>query len=105
MNGKITRTQQILDEADKLLKTDWSDQDKEVVTRMTNSLKSYKSFIPNSFKDDIKLMLEMANRIKKDYDDLLIKFSGYEDKNNQQKEVLCNIEKELYKLDELELNN
>jgi predicted sugar kinase len=52
----------------------------------------------------------MANRIKKEYDELLIKFkeaetnvAAYEDKNNYQKEVLNNIEKELEVLKELEL--
>lgn len=76
--SKISKTQQILDEADKLLKTDWTDKDKEIVCRMMNSLKYYKSFIPSSFKDDIKLMFEMANKIKREYDELLIRFKEIE---------------------------
>lgn len=110
MSGKITRTQQIIDEANKLLNTDWTYEDKELVSRIIGNLKSYKSFIPNSLKDDIRSVLEMANRIKKEYDELLIKFkeaetnvAAYEDKNNYQKEVLNNIEKELEVLKELEL--
>lgn len=110
MSGKITRTQQIIEEANKLLNTDWTNEDKELVSRIVSNLKTYKSFIPNSLKDDICSVLEMANRIKKEYDELLVKFkeaetnvAAYEDKNNNQKEVLDNIEQELKKLEELEL--
>lgn len=110
MSGKITRTQQIIDEANKLLNTDWTNEDKELVSRIIGNLKSYKSFIPSSLKDDIRLVLEMANRIKKEYDELLVKFkeaesnvAAYEDKNNNQKEVLDNIEQELKKLEEIQL--
>lgn len=110
MSGKITRTQQIIDEANKLLNTDWTNEDKELVSRIIGNLKSYKSFIPSSLKDDIRSVLEMANRIKKEYDELLIKFkeaennvAAFEDKNNNQKEVLDNIEQELKKLDDLQL--
>jgi hypothetical protein len=70
-----SRTQQIIDEANKLLNTDWSDDDKELVSRVVGNLKSYKSFIPGSLKDDIKKILEMANRIKREYDELLAKFN------------------------------
>jgi hypothetical protein len=62
MSGKITRTQQIIDEANKLLNTDWTNEDKELVSRIIGNLKSYKSFIPSSLKDDIRSVLEMANR-------------------------------------------
>lgn len=100
--SKISKTQQILDEADKLLKTDWTDKDKEIVCRMMNGLKYYKSFIPSSFKDDIKLMLEMANRIKKEYDELFVRFNevetniaAHENKDTVRKQVIDNIEKEL----------
>jgi DNA repair ATPase RecN len=110
MSNKISRTQQIIDEANKLLNTDWTNDDKELVNRIIGNLKSYKSFIPSSLKDDIKAVLEMANRIKKEYDELLVKFkeaennvAAFEDKNNHQKEVLDNIEKELEKLDDLQL--
>lgn len=106
MSNKISRTQQIIDEANKLLNTDWTNDDKELVNRIIGNLKSYKSFIPSSLKDDIKAVLEMANRIKKEYDELLVKFkeaennvAAYEDKNNNQKEVLDNIEQELKKLE------
>jgi len=110
MSNKITRIQQIIDEANKLLNTDWTTDDKELVSRIVCNLKSYKSFIPSSLKDDIRSVLEMANRIKKDYDELLIKFKEaennvavFEDKNNNQKEVLDNIEQELKKLEELKI--
>jgi uncharacterized phage infection (PIP) family protein YhgE len=78
MSGKITRTQQIIDEATKLLNTDWTNEDKELVSRIIGNLKTYKSFIPSSLKDDIKAVLEMTNRIKKEYDELLIKFKNVE---------------------------
>ena len=34
MKKKITRTQQIIDEANKLLHTDWTYEDKELVSRI-----------------------------------------------------------------------
>lgn len=48
MSNKISRTQQIIDEANKLLNTDWTNDDKELVNRIIGNLKSYKSFIPSS---------------------------------------------------------
>jgi len=102
MSGKITRTQQIIDEANKLLNTDWVNEDKELISRIIGNLKTYKSFIPSSLKDDIRDILMMANKIKKEYDELLVKFkqaennvAEFEDKNNH------NIEKKLCKLEEL----
>jgi len=99
MSTKITRTQQIIDEANKLLNTDWTNKDKELVTRIISNLKSYKSFIPSSLKDDICSVLEMANRIKKEYDELaaLIKSKEAENNNvdNDQEEILDNIDLDL----------
>lgn len=95
MSGKITRTQQIIEEANKLLNTDWTNEDKELVTRIVSNLKSYKSFIPSSLKDDICSVLEMANRIKKEYDELAILIKCKEAENNHQKEILDNIKLEL----------
>lgn len=67
-------TKELLDEADKLLSSDWASHEKELVTRMINSLIAYKSFIPKSLKNDVKAMLQMANRIKAEYDELLKKY-------------------------------
>ena len=95
MTTKISKTQQIIEEANKLLETDWSDQDKELVQRIVGNLKSYKSFIPNYLKDDITSVLIMANKIKMEYDDLLIKFKKVNCIIDEQNKELSLIENEL----------
>jgi hypothetical protein len=80
MTTKVSKTQQILDEANKLLSRDWLPEDRELVTRLVGNLKFYKSFIPGGLKEDICGVLEMANRIKYDYELLLIK---YQENQNQ----------------------
>jgi hypothetical protein len=75
MSLKISRTQQIIDEANVLLESSWDDIDKELLKRMVDSLIYYKRLIPNALKDDVKTILKMANRIKADYDILLEKYN------------------------------
>ena len=75
MSLKISRTQQIIDEANILLESSWEDKDKVLIKRMVDSLISYKRLIPNTLKDDVKTILVMANRIKADYDILLEKYN------------------------------
>jgi hypothetical protein len=84
MTTKVSKTQQILDEANKLLSQDWLLEDRELVTRLVGNLKFYKSFIPGGLKEDICSILEMANRIKCDYEVLLIKSQENQDNQNYQ---------------------
>ena len=95
MTTTISKTQQIIEQANKLLETDWSDKDKELVQRIVGNLKSYKSFIPNSLKDDITSVLIMANKIKMEYDNLLIKFKTVNCIIDEQSKELDLIEKEV----------
>ena len=81
MSIKISRTLKIIEQANILLETDWSQEDKELVQRIVGNLKSYKSLIPNSLKDDITSVLIMANKIKREYDELLIKFKIVDEQN------------------------
>jgi hypothetical protein len=71
----------LLDSANKLLKTNWDPNDKLLIQKLIVTLKDYSYYIPNLFKNDIILMLEMANRIKNEYDILLLT------SNNQQTEI------------------
>lgn len=66
-------TKELIEEGNKLLESSWEEHEKILVRRMLDTIVSYKSLIPKSLKADIKAMLIMANRIKNDYDGLVIK--------------------------------
>lgn len=69
-------TKELIEEANKLLERSWEEHEKVLVKRMLDTMVSYKSLIPKSLKTDIKAMLIMANRIKNDYDDLVLKYNN-----------------------------
>lgn len=69
-------TKELIEEANKLLESSWEEHEKVLVKRMLDTMVSYKSLIPKSLKSDIKAMLVMANRIKNDYDELVIKYKS-----------------------------
>lgn len=98
-------TKELLEEANKLLSSNWENHEKELVKRMIDSLIAYKSLIPKSLKNDVKAMLQMANRIKTEYDELLQKYNTEMESNNEP-DNLEQIEKDLDKLeDNLEILN
>ena len=98
-------TKELLEEANKLLSSNWENHEKELVKRMIDSLIAYKSLIPKSLKNDVKAMLQMANRIKAEYDELLEKYKNEKEKE-QSTGDLEQIEKDLDKLeDNLEIIN
>jgi regulator of RNase E activity RraB len=77
-------TKELLEEANKLLASNWEDHEKELVKRMIDSLVAYKSLIPKSLKNDVKAMLQMANRIKTEYDELLKKYKDEKKESEEQ---------------------
>lgn len=87
-------TKELLEEANKLLSSNWENHEKELVKRMIDSLIAYKSLIPKRLKNDVKTMLQMANRIKAEYDELLEK---YKSEKEQSKELQEKIEENLDK--------
>lgn len=91
-------TKELIEEANKLLASNWEDHEKELVKRMIDSLISYKALIPKSLKNDVKAMLQMANRIKREYDELLQKYRS----EQQNSEELEKLEKDLETLENLE---
>lgn len=76
-------TKELVEEANKLLASNWEDHEKELVKRMIDSLVAYKSLIPKSLKQDVKAMLQMANRIKAEYDMLLEKYKNEHKDDNK----------------------
>jgi organic radical activating enzyme len=82
-------TKELLEESNKLLSSNWENHDKELIKRMIDSLIYYKSLIPKSLKNDVKAMLQMANHIKTEYDELLEK---YKSEKEQSKELQENVE-------------
>lgn len=79
-------TKELIEEANKLLASNWEDHEKDLVKRMVDSLVAYKSLIPKSLKQDVKAMLQMANRIKTEYDLLLAKYKNETDDNEDKKD-------------------
>ena len=73
-------TKELIEEANKLLESSWEEHEKILVKRILDTMVSYKSFIPKSLKADIKAILIMANRIKNEYDELVVKYKLKNDK-------------------------
>lgn len=65
-------TNELVIEATKLLESSWLEHEKNLVKRVLDNMISYKSLIPKALKKDIRDLLIMANRIKTEYDNLII---------------------------------
>jgi regulation of enolase protein 1 (concanavalin A-like superfamily) len=62
-------------EVNLLLDKNWEESEKILIKKILDNLIYYKSLIPKSLKNDVKSILEMANKIKVDYDNLLDKYN------------------------------
>ena len=91
-------TKELIEEANKLLASNWEDHEKNLVKRMIDSLIAYKSLIPKSLKNDVKAMLQMANRIKREYDELLERYKSEKASSSE----LQQLENDLQELNDLE---
>lgn len=91
-------TKELIEEANKLLASNWEDHEKDLVKRMIDSLVAYKSLIPKSLKNDVKAMLQMANRIKREYDELLERYKSEKEASSE----LQQLENDLKELNDLE---
>jgi hypothetical protein len=58
----------IEDEFNKLLEKEWNNEEKELIKRIMNGMLYYKRFIPNDFKQDILLAIDMCNKLKNELD-------------------------------------
>jgi hypothetical protein len=58
----------IEEEFNKLLEKEWSNEEKELIKRIMNGMLYYKRFIPNDFKQDILLAIDMCNKLKNELD-------------------------------------
>lgn len=61
----------MIDEAKNLLNHNWEEEERLLIQKVIDNLIYYKKFIPNSLKGDVQSILNMANKIKVDYDNLL----------------------------------
>ena len=68
----VMSTKEIVDEADKLFSKEWLDHERALIKRMVDNMVAYKRLIPKCMKEDIKQLLVMANRIKTEYDELVV---------------------------------
>ena len=91
-------TKELIEEANKLLGSNWEDHEKDLVKRMIDSLIAYKALIPKSLKNDVKAMLQMANKIKREYDELLERYKSEKSSSSE----LQQLENDLKELNELE---
>lgn len=63
-------TQEILDEVDKMLSTQLTDEERVLLEKMATSIKYYKSLIPKELKQDVVRLMQMAYKYKFEYDEL-----------------------------------
>lgn len=63
-------TQEILDEVDKMLNTQLTDEERVLLEKMATSIKYYKSLIPKELKQDVVRLMQMAYKYKFEYDEL-----------------------------------
>jgi hypothetical protein len=68
---------ELLEESNKLLASKWTEEENILIKRMLDMLNFYNYLIPKTIKQDIKSILEMANRIKCEYDELKSEFDKY----------------------------
>lgn len=61
----------MIDEAKNLLNHNWEEEERLLIQKVIDNLIYYKKFIPNSLKGDVQSILNMANKIKIDYDNLV----------------------------------
>ena len=52
------------EELENLLKKNWSDEEKRLITALTENAIYYRKFIPKSFKQDILNALQICNTLK-----------------------------------------
>ncbi len=96
-------TKELVEEANKLLASNWENHEKELIKRMVDSLVAYKSLIPKSLKQDVKAMLQMANKIKTEYDMLLVKYKQEHNELKENPEENEEIENEEIENEEIEV--
>jgi len=60
----------IVDHAKLLLDHNWSDDERVLFKKMIDNLIFYRKLIPKAMKTDIITLLEISNKIKKEYDEL-----------------------------------
>jgi hypothetical protein len=68
-------TQQLVESMDELLLKEWLECERELIKRMVENVVSYKRLIPKSIKEDIIALLQLANKVKSDFD-LVTKISS-----------------------------
>lgn len=81
-------TKELIEEGDKLLSNDWNEEDKMLVKRMIDSLVTYKYLIPKGLKQDIKAIIQLAHRIKNEYDELSKKYQTLSIIENKECEII-----------------
>jgi hypothetical protein len=60
----------MLDEIDKLLKMEWECDQKMIIQKMIDNMKTYKYFLTNAIKGDIQSIFVLAINIKSELDEL-----------------------------------
>jgi len=58
------------EEFKKLLEKEWNPDEKELVIRIMDGLLYYKRFLPNNFKDDVLMAIQLCNKLKNELDGL-----------------------------------
>lgn len=52
------------EDCEELLKLEWDESEREILTRLTSSLKFYKMLIPKDLKKDIIEAIKLCTRLK-----------------------------------------
>lgn len=73
----------MLEQSASLLEKDWSQKERELIKSIIDNLFYYKNLIPNNFKKDISDILDLANKIKTDYDTAILKINNLNSINSE----------------------
>lgn len=64
-------------QSDSLLELNWEQEEKNTISRLVKQMIDYRMMIPGYLKEDILSLLKIANKLKRDYEELLQEKSDF----------------------------
>jgi hypothetical protein len=64
-------------QSDSLLELNWEQEEKDTISRLVKQMIDYRMMIPGYLKEDILSLLKLANKLRRDYEELLKEKSDF----------------------------
>ncbi len=66
----------IIERIEDLLKREWNEEDRKIITDLLANIKYYKKFIPKAVIEDVNKAVDLCIRIKDEHTELVLKNSN-----------------------------